>query len=138
MIRPLLLTLLLAACAPAFAIYKCESDGKTVYGDTPCPGGRTLDAAPAADAAPATREAARQKEEAARLERARHQREAQEERAQQKQARTAAAQRKKCASLALRRQWAEEDAAKANPKAAPKAQQTARRAAEKHQLECGK
>jgi len=138
MIRALLLPLLLSAAMPAFAVYKCESGGKTVYSDAPCPGGRELEIAPAADPAAATRTLARQKEEAERLASARHKREAQEERVQQKQDRAAAGKRKKCASLALRRQWAEEDAAKAEPKAAPKAQKTARRAAEKHQLECGK
>jgi len=138
MIRALLLTLLLCAAMPAFAVYKCESGGKTVYSDAPCPGGREIEVTPAADPAAAARTVARQKEEAERLSSARHKREAQEERAQQKQDRTAAAKRKKCASLALRRQWAEEDAAKAEPKAAPKAKKTARRAAEKHELECGK
>jgi vacuolar-type H+-ATPase subunit I/STV1 len=142
MSTPLLVMLLLSFSTPAFAVYKCEAGGKTSYSDTPCAGGSVVATAkltPAAiESARAEQKQAQQKEEARRLERERQGREAAEERQQRQDARARAARQKKCAALALRTKWAEEDAAKANPKAAPKAVHNARRAAEKHQLECGK
>lgn len=142
MTRPLLIALLLSCCTPAFAIYKCETGGKTSYSDTPCPNGTIMDAAklapPPTDSLQAERQLAQQKKEAGQLRQARQQREAAEERQQHKQARAYAAKQKKCTSSALRKKWAEEDAAQANGKAAPKAVRTARRATEKHELECGK
>ncbi len=140
--RLLLISLLLSLCPPALAIYKCENGGKIAYSDTPCPDGTLIKAASGAPSADDSRQGqkqlAQQKAEAQRLEKERHQREAIEEKQQQQNARTLAARQKKCAASALRVQWAQDDARQAAGKAAPKATQKARRAAEKHELECGK
>lgn len=140
--RPFALFLLLAFfSAPALAVYKCEIDGKVVYRDSPCAGGKELDidAAPAKNGSVSTQEQlARDKAKAARLESERHRREAREAREQNLAARRAAARQKKCDSLALRTKWAEDDAIKASGKAAERARIKARHAAEKYELECGK
>lgn len=41
MSRTLLLCLLVSVSAPAMAVYKCESRGKTTYSDTPCVEGKS-------------------------------------------------------------------------------------------------
>ena len=138
----LLIALLPAVCTPAFAIYRCDAGGTTSYSDAPCPGGKLV-AAPhtqpsAADAQQAQRQLTEKKEQLQRLENERQRQEAAEDRQQRQRARAAAAQRKKCAASALRVQWAEQDARQAAGKSVPKAAQKARRAAEKHELECGK
>jgi predicted ribosome quality control (RQC) complex YloA/Tae2 family protein len=137
----LLLALLMSCSAPAFALYKCGSDGKITYSDLPCTNGKTLNtfaAGAAAEAGDSQQRLAADKAEAHRLEQARHQREDKEERAQRRTARAAASQHKKCRSLALHQRWAQEDARKAAGKAADKASTKARRAAEKFELSCGK
>lgn len=139
--RSLLIALLLPFCAPAFAVYKCETGAAVSYTDAPCPGGAPLAISPApanADARQAERQLAQQKKDLQQLETQRHRREAAEEKRQARLARAAAARQEKCAASALRVQWAEEDARRAAGKAAPKAIRKARRAAEKHQLECAK
>lgn len=138
----LLVALAMTCCTPAFALYKCEVNGQTTYSDTLCPGGKLVDNIPesssAADANHAQRQLAQQKNDAQQLANQRHKREAIEEKQQQRNARTNVAKQKKCAASALHKKWAEEDAAKATGKASPKALQKARRAAEKHALECEK
>lgn len=138
--RMLLIVLLLSFSMPALAVYKCEAGGTASYSDTPCPGGTIIDTgntAPAnADRQQAEQQLAQNKTEAERLRRERQRREAAEERQQRQLARAHAARQKKCAALALRQHWAEEDARQATGKAAPKAERKARRAAEKHALEC--
>lgn len=139
---PFALFLLLAFfSAPALAIYKCEIDGRVVYRDSPCAGGKELniDAASATTGSgSAQQQLARDKAKATRLESERHRREVREVREQNLAARKAAARQKKCDSLALRTKWAEDDAIKASGKAAERARIKARRAAEKQALECGK
>ncbi|MGH8808352.1 MAG: DUF4124 domain-containing protein, partial [Noviherbaspirillum sp.] len=123
MLRPFLLSLILCASAPAFAIYKCEAGGKVTYSDTPCAGGKVLDidnAAPA-DAAQAGKLAAQDKNTLKRLEDERRKQEAQEEKAQQRAARADAARRQKCASLERRQWWADEYVAYATGKYADRA-----------------
>lgn len=140
--RLLIALFLLAAPLPALAIYKCESAGKVTYSDMPCSGARsvtittdhnTVGPGPAGDDA----RLERQKEELARLQRARHQREAREEKAAMKAARAFAAHEKKCAALAQKKQWREEDAAMATGRKAARTRLLARRMGEKYQLECG-
>lgn len=136
--RALLLGLLLSLSAPAFAVYKCESDKKVSYSDIPCPDAKVLDIGGAAspDAAHARQQATQEKKKLTQLEAARHKMEAKEEKERQQAARANAAARKTCAKLALRKKWADEDAASATGKSAVKAKQKARRAAEQHQSEC--
>lgn len=142
----LLLGFLFSLCAPAFAVYKCESNGKTTYTDEPCRHGKLieldtpltgLEPLPQ-DMAHARQEAARQKNELIRIENERQRREASEEKEYQKLARANAAKRKKCAALALQTKWAEEDAAAAIGKSVDKVRRNARRKAEKFEMECGK
>jgi hypothetical protein len=130
--------------APAFAVYKCESNGQVTYSDAPCRG-KTLSLANSIDAevpgtnvASAKEKLAREKKEVTRLEKERHKREAAEEKEQKKVAKADAVKRKKCSTLAHRKKWADEDAAAATGKSREKAQRKARRAAETHQAECGK
>ena len=137
------LLMLAGAAAGAQPVYKCSADGKVSYGQQPCAAGTSvaldLPATPAP--APGSEAAlARQKKEAARLERLRHEQEAIDTRQQARDERGAAAYRKKCAALALKKKWADEDAAKVSLSARNhnqgKAQLKARRAAEKLALEC--
>jgi hypothetical protein len=137
--RLLLLPPVLLLAAPAFAVYKCQADGKVSYSDIPCPSGNgsRLDAAKAPDAGEAQRRLARDKAEAKRLEAERHKREAQESAQRRTSAHVLEKQEKKCAQLAQRKQWAAEDAARAGVKSADKMQRKARRAEQQFQQECG-
>lgn len=137
----LLLALSMSCSAPAFALYKCGSDGKITYSDLPCTKGKTLDtfeASAAAEPSDSRQRLAADKAEALRLEQERHRREDKEERAQRQAARAAASQHKTCRSLALNLRWAQEDARQAAGKAADQARTKARRSAEKYELSCGK
>jgi hypothetical protein len=132
--------LLVSFSMPALAIYKCESAGAVTYSEAPCPGGKLMDIdnkPSEGDAAKSAQQTAKDKKELARLESARHKSEAAEEKVKRQAARAAAARERKCASLAQRKKWLLEDAAKAAGKAADKAKLKARRMAEKYQLECG-
>lgn len=132
--------LLLTCSASSFAIYKCDSGGKTIYSDTECPGGRALavEAAAPAGAADARRQAREEKYVLDRLERARTKREAMEERERQRAAKSAAAQQKKCAALARKQRWAEEDATAATGRTTETARRKAQRKAEEYETECGR
>lgn len=134
----LLPALLLIFAAPALAVYKCESNGKASYSDVPCPGGRVIDlgVAPPDDVAAARHGLAREKAEADRLEKARHAREAKEEKAKKRIARAQAIKQKKCATLALHKKWADEDARAATGKSVLKIRRKARHADERYQQEC--
>ena len=46
--------LLLVLAAPAHAAYRCEENGRVVYSDMPCPGGRPVDTRPATGGKPAS------------------------------------------------------------------------------------
>lgn len=139
---PLLACLCYGMSLHAHALYKCEAQGKVSYADTPCAGGKplNLDEQPAAsaDAAEAAQRHARNKSELKRLEDTRRKRDAQDEKEQLRLARANRAKTKKCATLAQRQKWAQEDAAQASGKSAGKATVKARRAAETFELECGK
>ncbi len=143
MLRILSIVLLLSFSAPALAIYKCQSGEKISYSDVPCPSGKFISLddtqganAAAADAARARQRAAQEKNEAARLEKARHQREASDEKEQRQAARVAVVKKQKCATLAQRQKWSEEDAAHAAGRSAEKTKRKARRAKEKYDMEC--
>jgi hypothetical protein len=95
--------------------------------------------ASASDASQAERQLAREKNELKQLENARHKHEAKDEKRQRQAERYDAAMRKKCASLAQRKKWSEEDAAKGGTiNSIEKAKTKARRIAEQYELECGK
>ena len=129
--------LFLALSMPAFAIYKCEVDGKFSYGDTPCPNGKAFDLAVSApDAATARQQASREKSVLRHLENDRHKREAREEKKQQQVARAYANRQKKCVALARRRKWADEDLASAKLKSIEKAKRKSRRLAEEYDAQC--
>ena len=59
----LLLLFMLGAATPAWSIFKCEADGKVSYTDTPCDGGKFIEAATTApaDATHAIRQATQEK-----------------------------------------------------------------------------
>lgn len=139
---PLLFFALFFFSAPALAIYKCESGARTVYSDTACHDGKTnsmkeiVVATPAVDTASAQKKLQQDKQELQRLQQHRAKQDAQEERQQAKRYKAAETKKKKCAESAQRVKWANEDAYDAQPKAAERAKQKARRAEEKHQLSC--
>jgi hypothetical protein len=140
-LRLLVPAFLMSAAAPAFAVYKCESNAKITYSDTACTGGRSTDlgnpATGSDNAAQARRELAQQKAEVKRLETARHKQEAQQEKLRKAAASSETARQKKCASLARRKKWADEDFAAAAGKSREKARRKARRAEETYSSECG-
>jgi hypothetical protein len=132
---------LISASTSALAVYRCEHAGGTTYSDAPCPGGRKVEltgrvAVSEADAALAKQRLQQNKAEVARIERERGQREAAAGKQRQAMARKAAAGKAKCATLARRLRWAEEDASRAVGKAAGKAGIKARRMAEQYDAEC--
>ncbi|MEO8837442.1 MAG: DUF4124 domain-containing protein [Herbaspirillum sp.] len=136
----LLATVLAVISLSAQAAYKCEQQGHISYSDTPCPNGKTITTSitqpEPADSVRAQDQLNQQKTELKQLENARHRREAAQETQQRRVALAHNAKQKKCKSLELHKKWAEEDVRSANNKTAPKAQIKARRASEKHALEC--
>ena len=132
-------------CAAAFAaqaqsVYKCTLDGKISYGDTPCPAGAASSPMPAPPVAPAaaatSADLLRMQTESAALQKTRQKTEEREARAAERAARTAAVQRKRCAKLALAKQWADEDARRASHANLDKARLRAKRAGESLAVEC--
>jgi hypothetical protein len=135
----LLLSLLFSL--PVFAAYKCESDGKTTYSDIPCPSGKQIEISGKStideqNAERAKQQVKQERAELARLEKERHKREAAEEKQTRIAARNAATKANRCATLAQRVKWSEEDAAHTAGKSAEKAKRKARRAAESYELQC--
>jgi hypothetical protein len=130
----LLMPLLASAQSP---VYKCEAEGKISYASVPCPGGAALPPAGSSATGSPGRgnpagSLARQQALADQLARERHQRDAQDERERQQ----AAARRLHCDKLRLRKQWRDEDLAKATASARAKMQRHARRSAEELALSC--
>lgn len=132
-------------CAAAFeaqaqSVYKCTVDGRISYGDLPCPTGAAASSMLAVPAAPASAAAAadleRMQKESAALQKTRQKLEAREARASERAARTAAVQRKRCAKLALAKQWADEDVRRAPAAKIDKARLRAKRAGESLSVEC--
>lgn len=131
---------ILIIAALAGAVYKCTADGKVSYSDVPCAASATATtleapAAPPADAA-AGAELRRQQKQADTLQKARLKREEREERESARAARDAAARRKKCDQLRLKKRWADEDARRAAGPATEAARLRAQRAGEAMALEC--
>ena len=127
---------ILCLSTPAFAVYKCESNGHVTYSDSPCPGGRELVIPPAPDSAEANKRAAQEQQAFNRLENKRYKAELKEEKDQQQAARRQVARQRKCASLERRKKWAVEDAATTYTRSAEKARRKARRAEEIFEAEC--
>jgi len=133
-------------CAAAFAaqaqsVYKCTLDGKVSYSDMPCPADAASSPMPAVPATPAGAAASadllRMQTESAALRKTRQKAEEREALEAERAARRAAAQRKRCAKLALAKQWADEDARGASPANLAKARLRAKRAGESLAVECG-
>lgn len=136
---------LLAACvlsgALAQPVYKCTHDGRTTYADRPCAEGKSVELPPTAGIRPegaetVTTRDARTLVELEKLRLAREQEQHRVDRADARDARAAAAHRKQCARLRLRRQWAEEDVARLTGRARVAAQRRAQRAREAMAVEC--
>jgi hypothetical protein len=136
---PQIFIIFLLFSSPAFAIYKCTSNGKVTYSDVLCLDGSTLviPTAPASSSlSQAKLQLEQQKTEVNRLEKERHKQATKEEHQQRQLTRIDASKQKKCTSLALHRKWATEDASNTSIKAAEKARRKARRAEEKYILNC--
>ena len=135
----------LAAClltnALADPVYKCTQDGKTIYADRPCAQGKSAvlpqpdGIRPEGAETVATRDA-RTLLELEKLRIAREKEEQRSDRADARRARAAATHRKQCARLQLRRQWAEEDAARLTGRAKTAAQRRMQRATAALAVEC--
>lgn len=127
---------LLVAALPAHAVYRCEVDGKIVYGDAPCPGGQPvkIEAAPEIDEA--RRRAEREKKQLEEIER-NAAREAKAKRKEQRRAeRVQAAQERRCEKLEKRVEWAQEEARRATGKTVDKARRKAERVETQYETEC--
>ena len=132
---------LAANTSAAQSVYKCTVDGKISYSDMPCPAGAAASSTLAVPKAPAGVDDAaadlrRMQKESAALQKSRQKIEEREARESERAARAAAAQRKRCAKLALTKQWADEDARRATNANADKARLRAKRAGESFSLEC--
>ena len=128
--------------ALADPVYKCTDGGRTTYADRPCAQGRATELPPApvgirpeGAESVATRDARTLVE----LEKLRIAREREQDRAQRadaRQARAAAARRKTCERLRLRRKWAEEDIARTHGRARAAAERRLVRARDAMAVEC--
>jgi hypothetical protein len=135
---------LLAACllthALADPVYKCTQDGRTTYTDRPCAQGKSTELPPAGirpeGAESVTTRDARTLVELEKLRIVREREQARIDRADARQARAAAAHRKQCARLNLRKRWAEEDVARLTGRAQTAAQRRAQRATQALAVEC--
>jgi len=139
----ILVTLMFFASATAGAqtIYKCTVDGKPTYSDTPCQAGTSavidVPRPPQVDTSLDTSlELARREKLSAQMEKERHKREAQDEREQERSARAANAQSKKCDAARLKQKEAEQAVNDASIKKYEHAQANAARAADAASLEC--
>jgi Domain of unknown function (DUF4124) len=140
----LLLSLLMAVSMPAMAIYKCVSQGQVTYSDSPCGAAQVmLPPTPVpADAAGARLQAASQQRQLATIEKSADAERADSERRQRqhKPDKSVIAHRKKCTQLGLEKKWSAEDAAAGAQTVSEKNQslkKTARRKAERYDVECG-
>jgi hypothetical protein len=133
-----ILPLFFLLSTPAFAVYKCEANGKITYSDMPCNGEKMFDISHSTtdNSANAKQQLAQEKKLLTQLEKERHKREAQEAREQQRAAKVYASKQKNCAQLARRKKWADEDVASATGKSAEKVKRKARRLSEQYDAEC--
>lgn len=131
-----LLLFLLLGPMSAYAVYRCESQGKVSYSDLPC-NGRALELS-SQPAAPSRDDDAMKHErsEVSRLQKLREQRERQDQQIRDLAARGAAARERKCRSLVLQVKWRQEDVRESTLDKAQKAKVRLRRAEEKFDSEC--
>ncbi|WP_050478614.1 hypothetical protein [Herbaspirillum rhizosphaerae] len=141
---PAALSLYMLVATPAWAIYKCEADGKVTYSDAACANGKTLNVDTGkSNAGIAPLPTAQDKAESQRLQRERAKADKQQLKAQQTAEREAARaklledkQKRKCAQLAQRKKWADEDVRAATVKNLEKARRKSQRVNEQYQAEC--
>lgn len=141
---PLLALPLLLSTMPAWAIYKCEGDGQVTYSDAACANGKTValdDARGVKSPAPVA--AAKDKAAQQRLDKSRAAEDKRLSRQREKQERedararlVAEKQKRKCAQLAQRKAWAEDDLRNAPVKTIEKARRKSQRATENYRAEC--
>jgi hypothetical protein len=147
MFRILLLCLLVAPPASALAIYKCESDGRVLYSDTQCRGGKLLALRepvrnnPPASPTKINAEVEQARLQGSRLENERLLREAAQQAALERVALDDYLLTKKCAALALRKRWADEEAQLASNRSGyddsgQNARRIARAVNEKYEAQC--
>lgn len=136
----LALFLMLGLASPAWAIFKCESDGKVVYTDTPCENGKMFEVRIPipADAMEANRQATQEKQHVKTLERERHKREAADGRELKKASRESAARHKKCAAHARRQKQANNEVSRTTGLSNEKARRKAQQVTEAYEAECGR
>ena len=138
------LSLSMLLATPAWAIYKCEADGKVTYSDAACTNAKTINVDTSkGNAGIAPPQPAQNKAESQRLERERAKAEKQQIKAQQKTEREAARaklvedkQKRKCAQLAQRKKWADEDVRTATIKNLEKARRKSSRMNDQYRMEC--
>lgn len=131
-------------CAlPANAAFKCEDHGRITYTDVACPGGKLITSndlrVPTSvhdELLSATQRAASDKRQLSELEASRHRLERLDEQNFRRTRAATANRRHKCAGLALRKKWMEEDAEHSPMHAAGKTKKKLNRFAERVALEC--
>lgn len=123
----------------AWAVYRCESNGRVIYSDQACAEGKSIKIvdANADERQRALERAAKEKQTLQQIEKERDREESAHRRRQAKLDKASAAQSKKCRKLAMQKKWSDEDMAQATGKKADKARQSARRKAEAFEHECG-
>lgn len=147
--QPRLAAVLALACFSlnAHAVYRCQNGSTVSYSDSPCKTGKSVDISEKvqdhvspADAEDAKKRLARQQQYLGQVN-AEIQKEMQKDqqaadRRRKKEAKLKAEQDKKCALLALRNKWAQEDVTVASVKTQAAAKRKAVRAEERYMLSC--
>lgn len=134
----LLVLMMLGLASPAWAVFKCDIDGRIVYTDTQCDGGKVIAVPAPVDTALANQAGEKEKRKLKTLERTRHKREAADERALKKASTASAARHKKCAAHALRQKHANDDVSRTTGIANEKARRKAQRITEAYEADCGR
>jgi len=138
------LSLSLFVATPAWAIYKCEADGKVTYSDAACTNAKTINVDTSkGNTGISPPQAVQNTTESQRLARERTKTDKQQIKAQQKAEREAARaklvedkQKRKCAQLAQRKKWADDDVRTATIKNLEKARRKSSRVNDQYQAEC--
>lgn len=144
MLRQCVLLGLLAGSAggQAQTLYKCSAGGKVTYASAPCDGAVVAIIATPAPPPPDPGAGQEREREAALLAKlgkeraAREARDLRQQRAAGRRARAAAKYQQRCARLALRKRWADQDASRAAGFDKEALQQKARRMGEAMAVEC--
>lgn len=140
----LCLPAMLFVCAlPGHAAFKCVDQGRITYTDMACPGGKLIASndlrVPASirdDLIGGTQRAASDKRQLGELEAGRHRLERIDEQNFRRTRAATANRRNKCAGLALRKKWMEEDTENASMRSAGKTKKKLHRFAERFAIEC--